>query len=354
MIKYTIVIFLIANGILSCSYKAKPEETVYAGNPVFPGWYADPEGIIFDDAYWIYPTYSDDYDKPDRSTVFSEEQLALQKNTINEQYLKQTFFNAFSSKDLVSWTKHDHVLDIQNVSWASYSLWAPAIIKANDQYFLFFSANDIQSNDEKGGIGVAVSDNPAGPFVDALGKPLINQFHNGAQPIDQFVFKDNDGQYYMYYGGWRHCNVVKLSEDLLSIRPHDDGTYFKEITPENYVEGPFIFRRKGKYYLMWSEGSWGGPDYSVAYAIADSPLGPFNRIAKILEQDPEVATGSGHHSLINIPDSDEWYIIYHRRPLDTKNGNHRETCIDRMTFDERGFINPVKITVKGVAQHLLK
>lgn len=353
MIKKILVIALSFIVLNSCNNKPSPEDTVYAGNPVFQGWYADPEGIIFDDEYWIYPTYSDDFGEPDRSTVISDEQLALQKNTINEQYLKQTFFNAFSSKDLVTWTKHSHVLDIENVAWASYSVWAPAIIKANDKYFLFFSANDIQSNDEIGGIGVAVADNPAGPFIDALGKPLINQFYNGAQPIDQFVFRDDDGRYYMYYGGWRHCNVVKLNDDLLSILPYDDGTMFKEITPENYVEGPFVFKRKGKYYLMWSEGGWGGPDYSVAYAIADSPFGPFNRIGKILQQDPEVATGSGHHSLINIPKTDDWYIIYHRRPLNTQNGNHRETCIDHITFDENGHINPVKITVKGVEKRSL-
>jgi hypothetical protein len=254
-----------------------------SGNPVFEGWYADPEGIIFDDEYWIYPTYSDDYGQPDRSTEFTERQLAAQKNTINPQYLKQTFFNAFSSKDLITWTKHSHVLDIKNVKWASYAVWAPSIIRANDKYYLFFGANDIQSDREVGGIGVAVADNPAGPFVDALGKPLIDKFHNGVQPIDQFVLRDDDGQIYMYYGGWRHCNVVKLSHDLLSLAPFADGETFKEITPEHYVEDPFVFKRAGKYYLMWSEGGWGGPNYSVAYAMADSVLGPFQRIGKILQ-----------------------------------------------------------------------
>ncbi len=325
----------------------------FSGNPVFEGWYADPEGIIFDDEYWIYPTYSDDYGTPDRSLEFTPRQRAVQKNTINPQYLKQTLFNAFSSKDLVTWTKHSHVLDIKNVKWASYSIWAPAIIRANDKYYLFFGANDIQSDREYGGIGVAVASHPAGPFIDALGKPLISKFHNGAQPIDQFVFRDDDGQFYMYYGGWRHCNIVKLSPDLLSLRPFPDGETFKEITPEHYVEGPFVFKRSGKYYLMWSEGGWGGPDYSVAYAIADSPLGPFSRIGKILKQDPTVATGAGHHSVIKIPEADDWYIVYHRRPLHTKNGNHRETCIDRMYFNEDGTIRPVKITFTGVKKRPL-
>ncbi|TWU27580.1 family 43 glycosylhydrolase [Bythopirellula polymerisocia] len=114
-----------------------------SGNPVFEGWYADPEGAVFGDEYWIYRTYSDDYGEPDRSAEFSEKQLALQQNTINPKYLKQTFSNAFSSQDLVNWTKHSHVLDIKNVKWAAYSVWAPAIVQANDRYYLFFEANDI-------------------------------------------------------------------------------------------------------------------------------------------------------------------------------------------------------------------
>jgi beta-xylosidase len=136
--------------------------------------------------------------------------------------------------------------------------------------------------------------------------------------------------------------------------PFDDGDMFKEITPANYVEGPFVFKRNGKYYLMWSEGGWTGPDYSVAYAIGDSPRGPFERIGKVLQQDPDVATGAGHHSAIRIPGTDDWYIIYHRRPLTTENGHHREVSIDRMTFNDVGLINPVKITFEGVKQRFLK
>lgn len=340
--------------LLSCTKQSETTEEEFSGNPVFDGWYADPEAIIFDDEYWIYPTYSDHYNGVDSSTSFSPEQLAVRANAINEQYLKQTFFNAFSSKDLVNWTKHSHVLDVKDVAWASYSLWAPSIIGANGKYYLFFSANDIQSNEEPGGIGVAVADTPGGPFKDALGKPLINEFHNGAQPIDQFVFRDDDGQLYMYYGGWRHCNIVKLSDDLLSLVPFDDGETYKEITPESYVEGPFVFKRNGKYYFMWSEGGWTGPNYSVAYAIGDSPTGPFKRVGKILQQDSTVATGAGHHSVLLMPDSDDYYIVYHRRPLGTDNPHHRHTCIDKMEFDENGYIKPVKLTFEGVKSTSLK
>jgi beta-xylosidase len=234
------------------------------------------------------------------------------------------------------------------VPWVWRAMWAPAIVKNNGKYFLFFAGNDIQNNEQVGGIGVAVADKPEGPFKDYLGKPLIDKFHNGAQPIDQFVFKDKDGQFYMYYGGWRHCNVAKLKNDFSGFEPFADGSVFKEVTPQGYVEGPFMFIRNGKYYFMWSEGGWTGPNYSVAYAIADSPLGPFKRIGKILQQDPKVATGAGHHSVIQFPGKDAYYIIYHRRPLGERDGNHRVVCIDRMEFDDQGFIKPVKITFEGV------
>ncbi len=340
--------------LASCFPKLHELGEAHAGNPVFPGWYADPEGIIFDDTYWVYPTFSDDYGQPAPPPELSLQQAGARRNAINEQYLKQTFFDAFSSKDLVTWKKHPRVLDIRDVKWAAYSLWAPSIIRANGKYYLFFSANDIQSDEEPGGIGVAVAGNPAGPFRDALGRPLIGESHNGAQPIDQFAFRDDDGQVYLYYGGWRHCNVVKLSGDLLSLEPFEDGEYFKEITPEQYVEGPFVFKRDGKYYFMWSEGGWTGPDYSVAYAIGDSPLGPFTRIGKILQQDPDIATGAGHHSVIIIPEADEYYIVYHRRPKGDDDPHHRQTCIDRMFFDEKGYIVPVKMTFGGVARRPLK
>jgi beta-xylosidase len=233
-------------------------------------------------------------------------------------------------------------------------MWAPAIIEKQNKYYLFFSANDIQNDNEAGGIGVAVADNPGGPYKDHLGKPLIDKFYNGAQPIDQFVFKDADGKYYIIYGGWKHCNIAKLNEDLTGIVPFEDGTMFKEITPDGYVEGPLMFIRNGKYYFMWSEGGWTGPDYSVAYAVADSPFGPFKRIGKILQQDPAIATGAGHHSVIKVPGKDEWYIVYHRRPLTETDRNARETCIDRMYFDEQGLIRPVVITKESVKKHPLK
>jgi beta-xylosidase len=153
-------------------------------NPLFDGWYADPEGAVFGDTYWVFPTFSDDFEK-------------------------QLHFDAFSSKDLVNWKKHERILDTTQIKWLRQALWAPSIIEKNDEYYLFFGANDIQrpgrdsydpDNDinHYGGIGVAVAQSPAGPYKDYLGKPLISDFYNDAQPIDQFVFQDTDGTYYFF------------------------------------------------------------------------------------------------------------------------------------------------------------
>src|SRR5690606_32075063 len=97
-------------------------------------------------------------------------------------------------------------------------MWAPSVIKNDDKNYFLFAANDVR-DDMVGGIGVAVSDKPEGPYKDLLGKPLINENVNGAQPIDQFVFRDSDGTHYMYYGGWKHCNMVKLNDDFTGIVP---------------------------------------------------------------------------------------------------------------------------------------
>jgi beta-xylosidase len=296
-----------------------------SGNPIFPGWYADPEAHVFSQEYWVYPTTSAPYDE-------------------------QTYMDAFSSPDLVTWTKHARILDLENVTWARRALWAPSIVEKDGWYYLFFSANDIQSDSDVGGIGVARSRSPGGPFEDYLGKPLIGQFHNGAQPIDPFVFQDTDGTWYITYGGWRHCNIARLKDDFTGFVPFEDGTTFKEITPEGYVEGSFMLLKDGRYYFMWSEGGWTGPNYAVAYAIGESPTGPFERIGKILQQDPAVATGAGHHSVLHAPGSDKWYVVYHRRPLGETDRNHRVVCIDELHFTADGRIAPVKITIGGVAR----
>ena len=138
--KHIWMLSLAAAGLLaSCGQpkqQATSEEstTVRSGNPVFDGWYADPEATIYGDTYWIYPTLSDEFDK-------------------------QVRFDCFSSKDLVNWTRHEAILDTTEVRWAKRAMWAPSIIEKDGKYYFFFAANDVHEG-EIGGIGVAVSDRP--------------------------------------------------------------------------------------------------------------------------------------------------------------------------------------------------
>ncbi len=320
------LIFCFAGNVFSQKAKSK--------NPIIEGWYADPEGVIFDNTYWVFPTFS-------------------------AKYKDQVHMDAFSSKDMVTWKKHSHIIDTSIIKWANMAMWAPSIVKKGRKYYLFFSANDIQSklrngvkDDTLGGIGIAVAKKPSGPYKDYLGKPLINKFYNNAQPIDQFVFQDVDKQYYIIYGGWGKCNIGKLNKKFTGLTPFSDGNLVKDITPKNYVEGPTMFIRKGKYYLMWSEGGWTNGTYKVAYARADSVFGPFERESTVLEADESIATGAGHHSVINIPNTDEWYIVYHRRPIPNLDRDHRVTCIDRLYFNEDGTIKNVKMTFEGVERKM--
>lgn len=292
-------------------------------NPVLPGWHADPELHLFAGRYWIYPTVSDEYHK-------------------------QTYFEAWTSSDLTNWRCTGRILDFADIAWSTNrAAWAPSCIERDGRYFFYYSAGD------GAGLGVAVAEKPDGPFRDALGKPFIAESPFGAQPIDANAFIDDDGQAYLYFGGLARAIVVKLARDMISL----DGD-FQEITPENYVEGPFLFKRpnarhENEYYLMWSEGGWGDSSYGVAYGRAVSPLGPFPRIAAVLASDPRIGNGAGHNSVLRLPETDQWIIAYHRRPPEETHGNHRVVCLDRMSFDENDNIEPIILTVEGVAAHPL-
>jgi beta-xylosidase len=123
-----------------------------------------------------------------------------------------------------------------------------------------------------------------------------------------------------------------------------DATQVRDITPPGYNEGSFVHRRKGKYYLSWSEYDTRDPRYSVAYGIADSPLGPFEkaRVNPILQQSG-VVKGAGHHSITQIPGSDDWVIAYHRFRIPGGNGYNPETCLSPLHHTADGTILPVDV-----------
>lgn len=286
-------------------------DTLNAPAAVLPGVYGDPHIAVFGNKFYIYPT------------------------TDGTEGWKSESFTCWSSKDLVKWKHEKVILDLpKDIGWAKESAWAPAIAYKNGKYYYYFSA-DVN-------IGVAVSDQPTGPFKDAIGKPLVKKGRLRGQMIDPMVFIDDDGSAYLYFGQG-NCNVVKLNEDMVSY----DESKIISFKPNGYNEGSFMFKRNGKYYLSWSEFDTRSPKYSVAYAVSDSPVGPFIKA----EQNPilkgkGVVKGAGHHSIVKVPGKDEWYIAYHRFKIPGGNGYNRETCISPLRFDGQGHIIPVDVFEK--------
>lgn len=293
-------------------------------NPVLEGYYADPE-ILYSQKtgkYYLYPT-SDGIDG-----------------------WGGYYFKVFSSDNLKDWTDEGVILDLKkDVPWAGRNAWAPCIIerKEGDSYKYYYYYTGAQK------IGVAVSDNPTGRFTDS-GKPVVATRPKGiigGQEIDPDVFQDpKTGKYYLYWGNG-YMAVAELNNDMLSIKEKT----IKIMTPDNtFREGIYVFYRNGVYYFLWSEDDTRSENYRVRYAMSDSPTGklriPENNL--ILSKDADKGIyGTGHNSVLQKPDSDEWYIVYHRfnRPNGIKMGDaagfHREVCIDKMEFNADGTIKKV-------------
>ncbi len=300
-------------------------------NPVLEGYYADPE-ILYSNKtkkYYIYPT----------SDGFND--------------WSGTYFKTFSSDDLVDWKDEGVILDLKkDVSWANRNAWAPCIvekkIKGKYKYFYYFTAAQK--------IGVATSDNPTGPFTDS-GKALISskpEGIKGGQEIDPDVFTDpKTGKSYLYWGN-NYMAVAELNDDMISFKTPTP----KVITVDKtFREGTYIFYRKGTYYFLWSEDDTRSPNYKVRYGTSKSPLGPIeipqNNI--VIQGIPDQGIyATGHNSILQIPNKDEWYITYHRFSYPTgikmgrAGGFHREVCIDKLEFNEDGTIKQVTPTHEGI------
>lgn len=279
-------------------------------NPITGGNYADPEARIYDGEYWIYATQS----KP---------------------FEQQHNLSCFHSTDMKSWREYRDIINISDFGWIWGAVWAPTVIEKNGRYYMIFASNCLRRGESiVGGIEAAVADTPKGPFFGYLGKPLIGEYINDAQPIDAHLFKDDDGTIYLYYGGSCHCNVCIMNETMDGFVPFADGTVFREITPPDYVEGPCMLKRNGKYVFMWSVGNFTNDSYGVMSAVADSPCGPFDKPVRVLRSKDGVGKGPGHNGYFFHEQTGEYDIVYHRRNIDETDGNDRHLCIDRLRFDD--------------------
>lgn len=273
-------------------------------------------------------------------------------------------FKAWTSSDLVHWTDIGYVYQRREDSWGESDFWAPEVVRYNDKYFMHYSARWGQNQSLR--IGVAAAGSPAGPFADVFNHPM---FDFGYAAIDGHVFFDDDGRKYFYYS--RDCSenivegrheshlyVAELNDNLISfkdesrliVKPEQDWELLSGVD-WRWNEGPFVLKNRGKYYLMYSANFYASREYSVGYAMAESPLGPFIKAAHnpvLASTIPEIS-GPGHNSVTTSPDGSELLIVYHIHTDYKHPSGDRQACLDRMGFREDGtlFVNGPTYTLQA-------
>jgi beta-xylosidase len=296
---------------------------------LIPGLYADPNIAAFDCKYYIYAT-------TDGTPGWGGNQ-----------------FYVWSSENLIDWERSEKPIPTLNgtdgnVPWAVGNAWAPTIAEKEGKYYFYFSGQN-PTYDRKT-IGVAVADSPEGPFTAESTAMITNgeAFKTG-QAIDGDAFFDPiSGKYYFYWGNGNPL-VAELADDMISLAPNTTSN----ITGlEEFREGLFMVYREPYYHLTYSIDDTGSANYSVGYATAEHPKGPFTYRGKILQKDVEKGIlATGHDSILNVPGTDDWYIAYHRFNIPDGDGTHRETTIDHLYFDcETGLIVNVVPTVDGITE----
>ncbi len=289
---------------------------VCTGNPIIPGYFADPTVRKFGDTYYIYATTDGS------GAGFGPAQL-------------------WTSKDFANWT-------LMPMNWPdSHWIWAPDVIRHSDGNYYYFYCQPCK-------IHLGVSQTPRGPWTNLLGDSeavlVPDRFVTNAITLDGQTFVDDDGSVYLYWGTWGiyegfGCGAGKMTDDLKGF---SETRLIPNTEVTDFFEAPFVMKRNGTYYFMYSSGSCHDDTYRVQYATADKPLGPYSYQGCILETNSdETVHGPGHHSILH--DGDNYYIVYHRHDNPHSNrGFHRQLCIDKMEFADDGTIRKIVPTHDGV------
>jgi arabinoxylan arabinofuranohydrolase len=308
---YKIVTILIA--ILNCSIGK-------AQNPIVQTNYtADPAPMVYNGKVYLYTSHDED-----ESTWF----------TMNDWRL-------YTTEDMVNWTDHGAALSYKEFSWAKMNAWAPQCIERKGKFYLYVPITDRQG---KNGIGVAVADSPYGPFIDPLGKPLVS---NSNADIDPTVFIDDDGQAYLFWGN-PVCHYVKLNEDMISIDgeikqvPNTIESFGKRTVddpkrPTTYEEGPWLYKRKDLYYLLFA----GGPiSEHIGYSTSKSPTGPWKYQGIVMPT--QGGSFTNHPGIIDFKGKS--YFFYHNGALTGGGGFNRSVCVEELKFNKDGSIVQMNMT----------
>jgi len=313
----TLGTFLVAT--LAALSVAQELRSPLSGNPLVPGYFADPCIRKFGDTYYLYST-------PDGWGT--GEGIPL----------------IWTSKDFVNWTPH-------RSNWPQTPhKWAPSVVKANGKYYMFSSV-PCQ-------IWVGTAPTPLGPWTLATeqGPMLTDQTPPGTITLDAEVFQDDDGSAYMAYGTWWTPTIMKLRPDLLGPQGKIIQ-YFKKpqtTTPMGLIQGcmeaPYLLKRNGTYFLMYSDLFCQNSSYQVKYSTATSPFGPwtYGKNNPVLATNDDLTVeGPGHHSMLS--DAGRDFIVYHRhaKPFQSQT-MYRQVCADVIEFGGKDEILPVRPTHRGV------
>lgn len=312
------ILILIASLLLghAAAFGQKAYNAPQTGNPFLPGYFADPTVKKFGDTYYIYATTDGS------GAGFGPAQV-------------------WSSKDFVNWT-------LMPMNWPdSHWIWAPDVMHHSDGKYYYYYCQPCT-------VHCGVGETPRGPWKNILGESeavlIPDRFVTNAITLDGQTFVDDDGSVYMYWGTWGiykgfGCGAGKLAPDMKSF---SETRLIPNTEATDFFEAPFVLKRGGVYYFMYSSGSCHDHTYRVQYATADKPLGPYTYRGCILETNSDgTVHGPGHHSVLQ--EGDNYYIVYHRHDNPHSNrGFHRQLAIDRLEFAEDGSIRPVVPTHEGL------
>ena len=320
--------------------------TLNAQNPVIRDQFtADPTARVFNNKVYLYPSHD---------IVPPEGQ--------RQDWFCMADYHVFSSENLTEWTDHGTILSQERVPWGNptgYSMWAPDCVYKDGRYYFFYP------NAPKSGrgfaIGVATADKPEGPFTPEA-EPI-----KGISGIDPCVLVDDDGQAYIYWSGMGirgaklKSNMKEVDGELQEVKmPRREGMpemppmkvagQTMEGLPEGFKEGPFAFKRGSWYYLTfpWVRGDTSNgknPTETLAYAMSQSPLGPWD-FKGIIMAEHENHCWTNHHSLVEY--RGQWYLFYHHNDFSPRDDKRRSVCIEKVAFNADGTIREVKPTLRGV------
>ena len=291
-----------------------------AQNPIIRDQYtADPTARVFDGKVWLYASHD-----------------IISPVEPERRWFCMADYHCFSSEDLVHWTDHGVILDQKDVPWGNpegYSMWAPDCVERGGKYYFYFP--NAPREGRGFAVGVAVADRPDGPFTPQ------EKSIQGVFGIDPCCLLASDGNAYLYWSGMGFSGA-KLKENMTEL----DGTPVRLDTPlpaGGLKEGPFVFEREGKFYLTypWVQDR----TESLVYAMADSPLGPFEYKGKIMEKSLSECW-TNHHSFVEY--QGQWYLFYHHNDYSPDFDKNRSVRIDKVRFNPDGTIEQVTPTYRGV------